>query len=208
MSHPRPRAEESSADGSRGALDAASVDALARRVQHGDREAFRMLFLEYERPIRYFLSAHASSAEMVDEVLQATFVACYESIRTYEPRGTFSFWLRGIARNRLLKELRQRARHDHVGAEVLEATLAEVAAANVASASHDPSPDLQRCLEQVTPRVRELLQRRYVERIAVKQLALELAHTETWVSVTLHRTRAFLRECLQRAGGDANVVRP
>jgi RNA polymerase sigma-70 factor (ECF subfamily) len=135
---------------------------------------------------------------MVDEVLQATFVACYESIRTYEPRGTFSFWLRGIARNRLLKELRQRARHDHVGADVLEATLAEVAAAQVASAPDQADPRLHHCLDQVTPRVRELLHRRYVDQVPVKQLAVELAHTETWVSVTLHRARAFLKDCLQK----------
>lgn len=179
-------------------MDAAHADALVRLVQAGDREAFRSLFLAFERPLRCYLSAHASSAEMVDEVLQATFVACYESIRTYEPRGTFSFWLRGIARNRLLKELRQRARHDHVGADVLEATLAEVAAAQVASAPDHADPRLQHCLDQVTPRVRDLLHRRYVDQVSVKQMAVELAHTETWVSVTLHRARAFLKECLQK----------
>jgi RNA polymerase sigma-70 factor (ECF subfamily) len=178
--------------------EAVDADALVRQVQAGDREAFRTLFLAFERPVRCYLSAHASSAEMVDEVLQATFVACFESIRTYEPRGTFSSWLRGIARNRLLKELRQRARHDHVGGDVLEATLAAAAAAQVAAASDEHEPELQRCLDQVTPRVRALLQRRYVDRIAVKQLALELGQSETWVSVTLHRTKAILRDCLQR----------
>ena len=187
-------------------MDAARADDLVRQVQAGNREAFRTLFLEFERPIRCYLSAHASSAEMVDEVLQATFVACYESIGTYEARGTFPFWLRGIARNRLLKELRQRARHDHVGADVLEATLAEVAASQLANApDHHAEPYLQHCLDQVTPRVRDLLQRRYVDQIAVKQLAVELAHTETWVSVTLHRARAFLRDCLQR-GGNADAA--
>jgi RNA polymerase sigma-70 factor, ECF subfamily len=201
-------------------MDPARADALVRQVQTGNREAFRTLFLEFERPIRCYLSAHASSAEMVDEVLQATFVACYESIATYEPRGTFSFWLRGIARNRLLKELRQRARHSHVSADILEATLAEVAAAQVSGSTDHAEPNLSHCLDQVTPRVRDLLHRRYVDQIAVKQLAVELGHTETWVSVTLHRARAFLRECLQRghrdiprrvAGSDvadAGAVRP
>lgn len=190
-------------------LDSTAVDALVRLVQSGDREAFRVVFLEFERPIRCYLSAHASSAEMVDEVLQATFVACFESIRTYEPRGTFAFWLRGIARIRLLKELHQRARHDHLGSDALEATLAGMAAAQVADADtgDDSALDLTSCLDQVTPRVRDLLHRRYVEQISVKHLAVELARTETWVSVTLHRTRAFLRECLQRlASADTSRV--
>ena len=52
-------------------LDANQTDALVRQVQDGNREAFRALFLAFERSIRCYLSAHASSAEMVDEVLQA-----------------------------------------------------------------------------------------------------------------------------------------
>ena len=182
-------------------LDPAAVDGLVCRVQNGDREAFRALFLEFERPLRCYLSAHASSAEMVDEVLQATFVACFESIRTYELRGTFAFWVRGIARIRLLKELHQRARHDHVGGDALDATLAGMAVAQISDDLDESAPDLQRCLEQITPRVRELLHRRYVDQTPVKTLASDLERTETWVSVTLHRSRAFLRECLQRLSG-------
>jgi RNA polymerase sigma-70 factor, ECF subfamily len=190
-------------------LDAAAIDALVRRVQAGEREPFRSLFLEFERPIRCFISAHASSAEMVDEVLQATFVACFESIHTYEVRGTFSFWLRGIARNRLLKELRQRARHDHVGNDVLESTMSEIAASHMANTSDVAEPELAHCLQQVTPRLRDLMHRRYVDKITVKQLAVELARTETWVSVSLHRTRTFLRECLQRTSPvNTQSVRP
>ena len=189
--------------------DASAIDALVRRVQAGERDPFRSLFLEFERPIRCFISAHASSAEMVDEVLQATFVACFESIHTYELRGTFSFWLRGIARNRLLKELRQRARHDHVGNDLLESTMADLAVAHMANATDDAEPELAHCLQQVTPRLRDLMHRRYVEQITVKQLAVELARSETWVSVSLHRTRTFLRECLQRTNHmNTQPVRP
>lgn len=180
--------------------DPAAVDVVVRRVQSGEREAFRLVFLAFERPIRCYLSAHATSAELVDEVLQATFVAAYEALRTYEPRGSFAAWLRGVARIRLLKELRARARLNHLDGDALEATLAAAAAERLAKTGERQPPELDRCLQQLTPRVRDLLQRRYVDQTPVKVLAVELAHTETWVSVTLHRARATLRECLQRLG--------
>ncbi|MBA3698200.1 MAG: sigma-70 family RNA polymerase sigma factor [Planctomycetes bacterium] len=180
--------------------DPAAVDLVVRRIQAGEREAFRLVFLAFERPIRCYLSAHATSAELVDEVLQATFVAAYEAIRTYEPRGSFAAWLRGVARIRLLKELRARARLNHLDGDALEATLAAAAAERLAKTGERQPPELDRCLQQLTPRVRDLLQRRYVDQTPVKVLAVELAHTETWVSVTLHRARATLRECLQRLG--------
>jgi RNA polymerase sigma-70 factor (ECF subfamily) len=178
-------------------MDAAEADRLVAEVQDGRKEAFRALFLAFERPVRIHLSARAPSAEVVDEVLQATFITAYERIRAYERRGTFLFWLKGIARNRLLKELQERARHAHHGGDALEALLAQTAAEDLDA--DDGAVDgaaLQRCLGRVTPRLRELLHQRYVERRAVKDLAAELSRTETWVSVTLHRARAFLRDCL------------
>src|SRR5947207_15695075 len=87
------------------------LDALVRRVQAGHKDGFADLFAATRKDVRIFLSAHASSADMVDEVLQAVFVACYEKMHTYELRGTFIPWLKGIARNLLLKELHQRSRY-------------------------------------------------------------------------------------------------
>ena len=179
-------------------MDAAQADQLVAEVQAGRKESFRALFLAFERPVRIYLSAHAPHAEVVDEVLQATFVACYESIHTYERRGTFQFWLKGIARIRLLKELHERARHAGLGGDALDGLVAETAAEQVDDPAGEDHGALERCLAGISPALRSLLQQRYVERRAVKDLAVELGRTETWVSVALHRTRALLRTCLAR----------
>lgn len=179
-------------------MDAAELDQLAVQMQGGDREAFRVMFLACERPVRLFLSAHATTPELVDEALQATFVACFESIATYQPRGTFLFWLKGIARNRLLKELRERARHARLSGDALEQQLAGDDADGLERGDEHDFARLERCLGTVSLPVRALLTRRYVEREAVKDIAVTLGRTETWVSVTLHRARSFLRTCLSR----------
>lgn len=179
-------------------MDAAELDRLALRMQAGDREAFRTMFLACERPVRLFLSAHATTPELVDEALQATFVACFESISTYELRGTFLFWLKGIARNRLLKELRERARHARLSGDQLDHQLARDDADGLDRGDEHDSARLEHCLGTISPQIRTLLTRRYVEREAVKDIAATLGRTETWVSVTLHRARAFLRTCLNR----------
>lgn len=180
-------------------MDAAEADHIVAQVQNGRKEAFRALFLAFERPVRIYLSAHAPSVDVVDEVLQATFITCYERIQSYERRGTFLFWLKGIARNRLYKELHERSRHPAHGGDVLDRMLAQTAAEDLdIPDSEVDSFKLDRCLAQVTPRLRDLLYQRYVVRRAVKDLAVELSRTETWVSVTLHRTRAILRKCLSQ----------
>jgi RNA polymerase sigma-70 factor (ECF subfamily) len=179
-------------------MDAERADQLVAEVQAGRKESFRALFLAFERPVRIYLSAHAPSAELVDEVLQATFVACYESIHTYERRGTFLFWLKGIARIRLLKELHQRARHAGLGGDALDGLVAAAASEQLEDADCEDGSALERCLERLSPALRTLLRQRYVERQAVKDLAAQHGRSETWVSVALHRSRAALRACLTR----------
>jgi RNA polymerase sigma-70 factor (ECF subfamily) len=179
-------------------MDEQQADQLVAEVQAGRKESFRALFLAFERPVRIYLSAHAPTADVVEEVLQATFVACYESIQTYERRGTFLFWLKGIARIRLLKELHERTRHAGLGGDALDGLVAAAAAEQRDDATGEDHAALERCLAGISPTLRTLLKQRYVERRAVKDLAVELGRTETWVSVALHRTRAFLRTCLSR----------
>jgi RNA polymerase sigma-70 factor (ECF subfamily) len=180
-------------------MDAERADELVAEVQAGRKESFRALFLAFERPVRIYLSAHAPSAEMVDEVLQATFVACYESIHAYERRGTFLFWLKGIARIRLLKELQLRARHAGLGGDALDGLVAAAASDQLEDPACEDGSALQRCLERLSPALRTLLRQRYVERAAVKDLAAQRGRSETWVSVALHRSRAVLRACMTRS---------
>jgi RNA polymerase sigma factor (sigma-70 family) len=180
------------------AMDPDQADRLVEQVQAGSREAFGALFLAFERPVSVYLAAHAPSPDVVDEVLQATFVACYESIHTYELRGTFLFWLKGIARIRLLKELHERAHFARVGGDALDRLVAAGAADQLDDATGEDGAALERCLARLSPALRALLWQRYVERRAVKDLAVGLGRTETWVSVSLHRTRAVLRACLSR----------
>ena len=91
-------------------MDAAQRDAVIRRVMAGERDAYRLLVEDLEREVRGFVAAHASSLELVDEVVQAAFVEAYRQLHTYDLRGTFASWVKGFARNLLRRELSQRAR--------------------------------------------------------------------------------------------------
>ena len=71
------------------------LDALVRRVQAGDKNGFSDVFAATRKEVRIFLSAHASSADMVDEVLQA--VSSAPSAAAGEPsfRSTFAVDVNG-----------------------------------------------------------------------------------------------------------------
>jgi RNA polymerase sigma-70 factor (ECF subfamily) len=179
------------------------LDALVQQVQGGHKEGFADLFAATRRDVRIFLSAHASSADMVDEVLQAVFVACYEKIHVYERRGTFLPWLKGIAKNLLLKELHQRAKYVVAENDALESLIVEEGMASLRvdeeSRREDSMARLEDCLSKLTPRSRELIDHKYTRRVPIGKMAQSFRKSESWVAVTLFRIREALRTCMTKA---------
>jgi RNA polymerase sigma-70 factor (ECF subfamily) len=170
------------------------LDGLVRKAQGGDKKAFTDLFLALHQELRIFISAHAASVDMVDEVLQAAFVTCYRSLPKYEPRGTFLSWLKGIARNHLMRELTEFGRVVGVEGRRLEQ---KVAAASLRSLDESESArSLSQCLDRLPAHARDLIRRRYADKRSIREIARDVRKSESWVAVTLFRLREALRNCL------------
>jgi len=183
------------------------LDALALRVQGGDQDAFHDLVLELQHELRLFIAAHASSLDMVEEVVQATFVTCYEIIGRYQPQGTFLSWLKGIARNRLRRELRDRARYLASEGEVLEQLLADDSALRLEQDEEAAESNalalgrLRQCLGKLPLWAQQLLERRHGGNVPVNRLAQQFKKSRESIASTLKRVRRSLRECVE--GGAA-----
>jgi RNA polymerase sigma-70 factor (ECF subfamily) len=176
------------------------LDQLVLRVQNGDRDAFGEVVFTIRKELRIFLSAHASSVDMVEEVLQSALVAAYENIGKYERRGTFLPWVKGIARNLLLKELHARSRYvtsedDFLERVVLDAALESTQGRN---REEDYVERLRDCLARLPEPSHRLIQQRYFDRMSVKDIARLTSRTETWTAVALFRIRELLRECMMK----------
>ncbi|MBA4388720.1 MAG: hypothetical protein C0404_12115 [Verrucomicrobia bacterium] len=175
------------------------MDELVARVQRGDTAAFGDIVAEVQHDVRVFISTYASSASMIDEVLQAALVTCYQNIGQYELRGTFISWLKGIAKNTLRKELQQRSRQVAVEQDSLERVMIENSMIVLEQAEEDPrATRLSDCIAKLPQDLRSLLERKYIENIPVKSLAASLARKESWILVTLFRIRETLRICVSR----------
>ncbi len=139
-------------------------------------------------------------------MLQATYIACFESLPRYQPRGTLLPWLKGIAHNLLRRELASRARHQRLDA--LERVLATEAASQVLEngpADEDLLAALKRCLERLGPQARELLALRHQQGVPLDEIASRLARTRDAVASMLKRVRESVRDCMSSAAGSAGA---
>lgn len=181
-------------------MNETELDQLVERVQNGDRDAFSEVVFAIRKELRIFLSAHACSIDMVDEVLQHTLVVCYENIAKYERRGTFLSWTKGIARNLMLKELKARSRYVAPDDDALDRIVLDAAMHSIQAQDREEAyvEHLRHCLTKLPEESRQLIQQRYFNKLSIRDLAKAMHRTETWVAVSLFRVRDVLRDCMMK----------
>src|SRR5215471_18988388 len=93
-----------------GSLMNSSADLVTRACQ-GDREAFRLIFERYSRPVISFIYDQVGDRETAEELTQETFVRAYRGLKSLRDDAKLSTWLFGIAKNVARESLRAHIRH-------------------------------------------------------------------------------------------------
>ncbi len=176
-------------------------ETLITRSLDGDLDAFHLVVCALAPQVRRSLAVRGCRGLVLDELVQDSFVAAWEHRHQCRMAGNFRAWVLTIARNQLARHARKRLREHHL--DGFERTLAE----RLVDAAESDEPDarlapLRRCLETLGPQARALLDAYYGDGGSVAQLAERFGRSLSWVKVTLHRTRAALRRCIDRSGID------
>jgi len=181
--------------------DRPGLDDLVALAQGGDHDAFAQVVVAVHPQIAGFLAFHASTPELMDEILQATFVTAFERLRDYELRGTFAGWLKGIARNLLRQELSRRSRMSGTDLAVIEGLLADAA---LVTLEHQEDSDarragmlarLRQCFQRLSPRSRLIAERRFIDDVPLNRLAQQFKQSRASIAKIIYVVRRELRAC-------------
>lgn len=83
---------------------------LVRRVQHGDKRAFELLFARYQHRILGLVSRYVRDAEEIEDVAQEAFIKAYRALPKFRGDSAFYTWLYRIAINTAKNHLVARTR--------------------------------------------------------------------------------------------------
>ena len=72
---------------------------LVERVQRGDKQAFDLLVIKYQRRLARLLSQFIRDAAEVDDVTQETFIKAYRALPSFRGESAFYTWLYRIGIN-------------------------------------------------------------------------------------------------------------
>ncbi|ACB76438.1 sigma-70 family RNA polymerase sigma factor [Opitutus terrae] len=168
-------------------------------------DRFETLVREHQAGLRAYVRALGAQDAWVDDLAQEVFLVAYRRMEHFEAGGDFGRWLRGIARNLVLNDLRKNARRWRLLQDAITEVLVddeaadrcgEAPTAGLLSAMND-------CVAQLPARSRELLQRRYRDSADAPTLARNFNLSAAAVRQTLVRSRAAVRRCIDAKVGEA-----
>jgi len=166
-----------------------SDDELLVRCGRGDADALAELYDRHAGWLLLRLRRRCGTPDVVEEVLQDTFVSVWRGAGSYTSQGTPAAWLWTVAFRRLVDALRVRSRPATVDAgQEAEMPGAEELVVTDLAYGH-----LGDALDRLSPELRQVLQATVIDGLTVREAAVVLGIPEGTVKTRSARARRQLR---------------
>ncbi len=167
-------------------------------MQHSEsQEQFVRRLTEHQNRIYGYIFSLLGDHSRASDVLQETNLVLWRRLDEFQPDRPFLPWALAIARLQVLAHLRDHKR-DRL---LLDAELVETIGreAEHAAQQFDAIREaLRHCLELLTPRNRDLVERRYYRGVPLAEIAQTVGRTVGAIKSALLRIRRELAECVKR----------
>jgi RNA polymerase sigma factor (sigma-70 family) len=180
-------------------------EALLVLAQGGDSAAFETLVRRYTQPLYAFATRILGSADDAADVVQHTFIQCYNALPRLHADTALRPWFYRVARNRCLDLIRQRrtlpADSPRENEEEEADALAMIADRGPSLESLAERRDLQRLLAEaiagLPPKYREVVVLRYEGDLTFGEIAETLGIPENSAKTLFQRAKTMLRLALR-----------
>jgi len=175
------------------------------RIAAGSEEAMTELYARHGRRIYAFALSRLRDPVAASDVVSETLVEAWRGAGRFAGRSRVTTWLLGIARHKLLDELRRRAARAH---EELDESLPDPHGADPGDALDGAGARarLQRCLERLGAAHREAVHLAFFEDLSCGEIADVAGIPVGTVKTRLFHARRWLRRCVEggvQESGDA-----
>lgn len=167
-------------------------------VEVAANKEFALLWAKAFPRVRVFVLMCVPKYHDAEDIIQETAVSAASDFEHYDRQRSFTAWVLGIARNRVLRHWRTESSTRQILLD--DDTLARVEAAftSLEMDADQAREALEACLGSLTPRARRLMEQRYVKGMNIDEVATRMGLTINSVYTQLYRIRHGLAECIRR----------
>ncbi len=170
--------------------DARTDAVLVAAVVDGDRRAFEELYARHSAWLVVQLSRRCADPNLVDEVVQDTFVAVWQGAGRWSARGEVAAWIWGIGIRRLVDGLRRRPR---LGLHFLQPSRTELSAEDSVLLGVQYG-DVGASLAHLSPELRAVVQATVLDGLTTREAGRLLGIPAGTVKTRMMRARAQMRQ--------------
>jgi RNA polymerase sigma-70 factor, ECF subfamily len=162
---------------------------------HNAEERIVGLIARHQPEIHRYILSLLPDRMLADDVAQETNLVLWRKAAEYDPAQPFLPWALTIALYQVKAARRDAGRDRHV----FDDSLVEILAAECREETQgDLEQALEKCLQELPQRQRELILARYAPGSSVQELAAGRGQTPTALSLALMRIRKALETCIER----------
>jgi RNA polymerase sigma-70 factor, ECF subfamily len=188
-------------------MDPNASDAeLVEQTLRGVTAAFQLLTVRYYRPVGGFIFKRVGRVDLVEDLVQETFLEAWVALKAGRGPRNFSSWLFGIAHNRCGKWLRRKrpALFDPNEAPDLPAAPSDQMLLEELEEQQKLQARLDLHLQSLPQDTRRLLDLKHRDGRTCEEIAVETGRPVGTVKSLLARTYKALRSALTAPLGEAN----
>ncbi|MEX2382379.1 MAG: sigma-70 family RNA polymerase sigma factor [Opitutales bacterium] len=177
------------------------LEKALQRVKRGDLDAYEEIVCAYYPRVRAFLYQRCPYPDVVDETAHETFIWVFDHLDRYQIGTRFGSWVISVAHFKLkaaLEASRRRSRNQKNWFEDVQLHQEDPVEGREDEMLAQRLKTLEHCLEKLPTRAAELIRMRYWSKLPFDHLADRLKQSAASLRVTLHRTRAVLRDCMEQ----------
>jgi RNA polymerase sigma-70 factor (ECF subfamily) len=169
---------------------------LMERCSNGDRQAFEMLLVRYEKPVFNAAYRMLNSPDDARDVTQTVFLKVFEHIDQYDPRYRFFSWIYRITLNESINWIKKSNRTD-----ALEGDAADTGRGPEQEASNtELGEGMQAALMTISPDYRAVIVLKHLLGCSYQEIAEVLKIPENKVKSRLFTARKLLQQHLTERG--------
>ncbi|MGM0479494.1 MAG: RNA polymerase sigma factor [Bacteroidota bacterium] len=179
---------------------------VVERAKEGDEAAFAQLMDRYREPVFYMLLKMVKNNDDAEDLTIEAFGKAFNRIQQYSPSYAFSTWLFKIASNNCIDFIRKKRIHLTSMDHAYSNSDGESVKIDVESGTMDPEETImkqqkikmmRKVVEQLKPRYRDLIKKRYFEELSYEEIAEEMDLPLGTVKAQLFRAREFLANIMK-----------
>lgn len=171
---------------------------LIHRCQNGDRKAFEVLLVRYEKPIfnaAYRMLGHTEDAQ---DITQSVFLKIYEHLNDYDPKYRFFSWIYRIAINESINCLNKQHRTESLARE----PATQSSGPEETTSAGQQSQRIQSALMTIKQEYRTVIILKHFMECNYLEISQILNISEKKVKSRLYSGRQLLKDALQDSRRD------